>query len=348
MMRLVSISLTVLFTTQVAAQDLSTSTALLTHFATRCGQIAADPTTAVSGISGASARIAGDRSLIVHKEPAGQNGEIAFTVTEFEGGKSSDCAMTLTRFIPGTYDDLGKLIAENAAALFGTEVIVTGSYADGDAVQMIATPGYPPSASLTHVQSRDTLEMVLSLNSAVAVPQPLPELAPQASATAPQPQPQVLDVTPTPQPVTLSPQELATGDDMIAGLAGCLNASTDPTTLAPAMLEAGFSFSGLAADGGLTFEKGTALAQLSPSDTKGLCTLIGTTASYGLASHVGEKAARLFVTAGTPAPEAVQVDGCPATRFTGPNGPVTLTYLNPSFRTTCDDPMGAAVRLSLQ
>ena len=92
-------------------QDLSNSTSLLTHFATRCAQIAADPTKAVSGIAGASARIAGDRSLITHREPAGETGQINYTQTTFADGKSSDCALTLTGFTPGQYDDLGKLIA---------------------------------------------------------------------------------------------------------------------------------------------------------------------------------------------------------------------------------------------
>lgn len=334
------------------SQDLSNSTALLTHFATRCGQIAADPTKAVSGIAGASARIAGDRSLIVHKEPAGPNGAISFRQTEFADGKSSDCALTLTGFVPGMYDDLGQLIAENGAALFGTAVTVTGSHAGGDAVQMIATEGYPPAAALTHVQSRDSLEMVLSLNSqsAPSVAQAEPQAAPSSGVVEPAvPQAQVLEVAPTPepQPAALTQKELAIAEDMVAGLAGCLTASTDPTTLAPALLDAGFSFSYVGGNGEMNFEKGASLAQLSPSPRDGLCTLISADSSYALAQHVGEKASQLFATTGS-APAQTTVDGCPALSFDGPNGPVTLTYLNPSLRNSCDDPVGAAVRLSLQ
>ncbi len=338
-----------LHTNAASAQDLFNSTALLTHFATRCGQIAADPTKAVSGIAGASARIAGDRSLIVHKEPAGPNGTIAFRQTVFPDGKNSDCALVMKDFTPGLYNDLGKLIAENGSALFGTEVAVTGSHAGEDAVQMIATSGYPPAASLTHVQSRDELEMVLSLNSAVtptaAPSQPEPKPEPE---TAQAPQPQVLDVAPAPEPVVFSAQDLAAADDIVLGLAGCLNASNDPTALAPAMLEAGFDFEGLSQDGDLMFKKAGVTAQLSSSASTGLCTLTAASAPYELAAHIGEKATQLFVTAGAPAPQPATVDGCPATRLTGPYGPVTLTYLNPSFRATCGDPLGAAVRLSLQ
>ncbi len=330
------------------AQDLSNSTALLTHFATRCGQIAADPTTAVSGISGASARIAGDRSVIVHKEPAGSTATITFRQTMFANGKSSDCALSVEGFTPGQYDDLGQLIAANGAALFGTEVTLSGSHSGGDAVQMIATAGYPPAASLTHVQSRDTLDMVLSLNSASASQNAAPAPQPETSAQAATPQPQILEVAPTPQPAALTPDQLAIGDDMVAGLASCLAASADPMALAPALIETGYAFKYIGGNGEMNFEKGQALAQLSAEPRDGLCTLIAATAPYILAQHVGDKAAQLFAVAGSPAPTASTQDGCPATNFTGPNGPVTLTYINPSYRKSCDDPLGAAVRLSLQ
>ncbi|WP_299303769.1 hypothetical protein [uncultured Litoreibacter sp.] len=336
-------------------QDLSNSTSLLTHFATRCAQIAADPTKAVSGIPGASARIAGDRSLITHREPAGETGQINYTQTTFADGKSSDCALTLTGFTPGQYDDLGKLIAENGAALFGTEVIVSGNYAAGDAVQMIATPGYPPAAALTQVQTRDALEMVLSLNSAVATaaPQPEPEPAPAPDQNAAL-VPQTLDVTPAPgiapEPPALqlappTSEQQAKMDAIGLGLSACLIVADTPTALAPSLQEVGFAFDRMGRGGQILLTSEGVTARLSPDPQDGFCTLISEDLPLAYGRQAGEAVAQTLAE-GTASDTSI--DNCDAVSMTGPAAAVTMIYLNPGYQTACDASKGTAISLVLQ
>ncbi len=346
-----------------AAQDLTTSTTLLTHFATRCGQIAADPTTAVSGIAGASARIAGDRSLITHKEPAGPSGEIAFRQMQFADGKSSDCALTITGFGAAQYDDLGTLIAQNGATLFGTQVKVYGNNTPGNTVQMIATPGYPPAASLTQVQTRDRLELLLSLASGPAsAAQPAPAVEPVQPAPAPQPdqnaalapQPQVLEITPAPgiAPEALalelappSPEQQAKMDIIGQGLTACLIAANDPLALAPSLQEVGFAFDRMDGDTGFLLTKDGVSARISASPTDGFCTLIAEDLplAYGIQAADATAAKTAVGTATN-----IEDKGCKAVSMTAPAAPVTMNYINPGYPIACESPKGTAISLVLQ
>lgn len=350
MTRLAPLMLMALLPAAAAAQDMSTSTAVLTHFATRCGQIAADPTKAVSGIAGASARIAGDRSLITHNEPAGPNGEIRYRQMSFADGKSSDCALTVTGYQAAQYDDMGALIAQNGAALFGTEVTLYGNATPGNAVQMIATPGYPPAAALTLVQTRDQLEMVLSLHSGVTAPvaPEQPAAAPQPATVQPEPpQPQVLEIAPEqPEgPAEPTNDQLAMMETIDLGLTACLIVADAPSTWAPSLGEVGFLFQTITGAGDIVMAKDGVTARLSATPSAGFCTLIAEDLPLEFGTQAGMDTAAKTA-AGTATPTTS--NGCEAVAMTAPAAPVTMIFLNPGYQAACDSPMGSAVSLVLQ
>jgi hypothetical protein len=147
-----------------SAQTLPDAASLLNHFITRCNEIAADPARASQRQPGAGSHIAQDQSLITYYEAAFANSELFFRQMRLPGGLRSDCTIGLRDISNAQYQGLGALIAENGATLFGTEVLTSGDYDQTNAILMIATPDFPPRASLTLIQQLTYIELILSQN----------------------------------------------------------------------------------------------------------------------------------------------------------------------------------------